>query len=165
MLNELTAFLFTALLLTLCSATAAPTLNLTGTWEGTQICTEFVGGNPNTLIIGPGDVLNISQQGMLMRMSSFGVLYKGETQTRQGAPNTGEAIAVACDAQGFDINEVVRIQEIRVGTGQSVFGEFDATSNAFVRPGTDRIFSSCTWAYTRVSIDDPNVSSCPGDDD
>ena len=130
-------------------AQAAPPFDLTGTWQGTYVCTDFIGGKPINFVLTDETVL-ISQDGNQVRMDVFGEPHEGVTQTAARNKSTGEAIVTACDTASFQ--EMVRIKRIRADS-------WDAVS-VFLEPEVP-VFSDCVWAFERVSDEDPEVAGCP----
>jgi hypothetical protein len=134
----------------------ANSLNLTGTWEGQAVCDELIDGK-YTFDIFP-DPLEITQDGDIVHVAAFGVLYEGTVQPLEGGPNDGEAVIHACG--GTPENEVARIQHIE--TKPNGEGRLDAITlfeSDFFFPGS-RAYGTCKWTYTRVSDKDPQVSAC-----
>jgi hypothetical protein len=58
----------------------ANSLNLTGTWEGQAVCDELIDGK-YTFDIFP-DLLEITQDGDIVHVAAFGVLYEGGRSSR-----------------------------------------------------------------------------------
>ena len=136
-------------------AVQAGSLNMTGTWEGFTACDELKGGE-FTHDSFP-ELLKISQDGDMVRMEGFGILYEGKVQEITGSSIQGEAVLGACG--GTPETETVRIQRIIT---KGTEGSFDATSvyeSDDFFPGL-RTFGTCKWHYKRVSTDDPMVSPC-----
>jgi hypothetical protein len=134
----------------------ANSLDLTGTWEGQQVCDELIDGKYTFDIF--TDPLKITQDGDIVHVAALGVLYEGTVQQFKGGPNDGEAVIHACG--GTPENEVVRIQHIE--TKPNGEGKLDANSlveSDFFFPGS-RAYGTCKWTYTRVSDKDPQVPAC-----
>ncbi len=134
--------------------------DLTGTWIGTQVCDDLVDGVPENFVL-TDNLLEISQDGQNIRMKNFGLLYEGVAQKIAGGPTKGEAVVSVCGGN-FEAQEIVRIKRIR--TGGPGAGSWDAESifQSDAVPGSigEQDFSTCKWAYERISTDDPNVPAC-----
>jgi len=133
--------------------------DMTGTWKGTQVCNDLTEGVAENYLL-QDDIVEISQQGMDIRMTGLGLLYEGVGQ-RTAGPIKGEAVVSVCGGE-FEAQEIVRIQ--RIQTGGAGQGSWDAISifESKEYPGIegDENFSSCKWVYERISTDDPNVPGC-----
>lgn len=125
------------------------------TWEGYAVCEELKDGK-FTHDTFP-DPLEISHSGDKIRISGFGILYEGMTQSISGQLG-GEALVSACG--GIPETETVRIRQVNTRGAEQ--GEFVADtvygSDDFF-PG-QRAFGTCKWFYRRVSTEDPQVPSC-----
>ena len=138
------------------AAQAAPVPDLTGTWIGTQVCDDLSDGERVSFVL-TDNIAEISQDGDRIRMAKFGFLYEGIVQGT--GPKAGEAAIASCGGE-FEVTEVVRIENVRVGPGSD--GAWEAISVFFTEDeafGT--IFSDCKYAYERISDEDPNVPACP----
>jgi hypothetical protein len=86
----------------------ASSFNLTGTWEGQAVCDELIDGKYTFDVF--RDPLKIIQDGDIVHVAAFGVIYEGTVQQLKRGPNDGEAVIHTCG--GTPENEVVRIQHI-----------------------------------------------------
>jgi hypothetical protein len=134
----------------------AGSFDLTGTREGFAVCEELKDGK-FTHDIFP-DPLEISHSGDNIRISGFGILYEGVTQSILQGQLDGEALVSACG--GIPETETVRIKQIITkGNGQGEFVADTVFGSDYFFPG-QRTFGTCKWFYRRVSTGDPQVPSC-----
>ena len=148
--------LFLAMSATSVQKAVAKEFDLTGTWEGYAVCEELKGGH-FTFDTFP-DPLSISHRGDRIRISAFGILYEGVTQTIHGSQLRGEALVKACG--GIPETETVRIRQVvtnQQGLDELVADTVFGSDDFF--PG-QRTFGTCKWFYRRTSSDDPLVRSC-----
>ncbi len=149
--------LFLALALTGFAAAQAKKLpDLTGTYQGTQICDDLVDGERQNFLL-VSDTLLIKQDGDVVHMDNFGLLYSGNIQGAEG--KSAEAMMTVCDGGEFEAKEIVRIRHIRTkkSTGE---GAWDAHSIFESKEG-GKNYSSCKWEYVRVSDEEPDFDPCP----
>jgi hypothetical protein len=142
-------------------------VDLTGTWEGEQICEELIGGEfVNTVII--DNPLLVVQDGDTFRFLFLGapeeevaddLLYEGVVQNVAGSDHF-EALAGVCGGD-YKAEEMVRLRRIKISATAATF---DADSIFFTddfpsfRGTLD--FATCKWAYERVSTEPPDVPEC-----
>jgi hypothetical protein len=140
----------------------AVAFDLTGTWRGTQVCDELIGGKFENFVV-IKDKLQISQSGDKIRMSNLGLLYRGVIQKNEECKETGEAILTVCGGD-FEAQEMVRILRIRAKKNETA-GSWDAISifQTTEYPGSEGVqdFATCKWAYERTDTCDPEVPTCP----
>ena len=145
----------------------AVAFDLTGTWIGTQICDEIVGGKFENFVV-TEDEVQISQCGDEIRMttsglSTFGLLYSGVIQENEECKDTGEAILTVCGGD-YEGQEMVRIMRIRAKKNETA-GSWDAISifQSSEYPGYEGVqdFATCKWAFERTDASDPEVPTCP----
>jgi hypothetical protein len=154
------------IILTLCGPTLAGSdlkiLNLTGTWEGLQVCDDNEGGEQVNFVT--DDRVEISQRGHHLRLrrvnQSGGLIYDGRVLEISGSTRV-EAMVSVCDGT-YVAREMVRLRRVRATADGS--GSFDAES---LYESTDalgfegvQIFGTCKWAYERVSTKNPRVPAC-----
>ena len=136
--------------------------DLTGTWIGTQVCDDFVGGKFENFVV-TEDEVQISQCGDEIRMSTLGLLYTGVIQENEECKDTGEALLTVCGGD-FEAQEMVRILRIRAKKNETA-GSWDAISifQSTEYPGNEGVqdFATCKWAYERTDASDPEVPTCP----
>ena len=141
-------------------------VDLTGTWEGTVVCDELLGGEYLNFIDSEA-FIEIVQQDNTFRMAyrtptaeGQDLLYEGVIQEVEGSIYS-EAIASICGGD-YEAQEIIRLQ--RIFTGEEGAGRFDAESIFFSDdfPGFERDldFLSCKYAYERVSTERPRVPRC-----
>jgi hypothetical protein len=133
-------------------------VDLTGTWEGAQICEELIGGEFVNFVAAEDQVLVI-QDGDRLRFSNLLLVYEGVIQEVQGSDFV-EAIAGVCGGD-YKAEEIVRLRRINVSEDAA---SFDADSIFFTDdfPGDEGVldFDTCKWAYERVSTEPPDVPEC-----
>ena len=142
-------------------------VDLTGTWQGAQICDDLIGGKFDHFVIVDNPLL-VVQDGDRFRFLYTGepedeladdLVYEGVIQTVEGSDHF-EALAGICGGD-YKAEEIVRLR--RIETSETV-GRFDAESVFFTddfplfRGTLD--FETCKWAYTRVSTERPDVPKC-----
>jgi hypothetical protein len=141
-------------------------VDLTGTWEGAQICDELGGGEFGHFVL-VDNLLLVVQDGDTFRAVAIGdeediaddLVYEGVIQTVEGSDQF-EALAGICGGD-YKAEELVRLRRIETSADSS---RFDAESIFFTDdfPGFEGIlgFENCKWAYQRVSTERPDVPKC-----
>jgi hypothetical protein len=141
-------------------------VDLTGTWEGAQICDDLIGGEFDDFVI-VDNVLFVVQDGDRFRFVYIGdeediaddLVYEGVIQRVEGSDQF-EALAGICGGD-YKAEELVRLLRIETSADG---GRFDADSIFFTDDfPLDRgvlDFETCKWAYTRVSTERPDVPKC-----
>jgi hypothetical protein len=137
-------------------------VDLTGTWEGVQVCDDLIEGEFANFVA--DDRVEITQDGSRLRLRRVAnesrLIYEGSLARIVGAAHV-EALVSICDGT-YVAQEMVRLR--RVLTKEDGSGTFDAESlyESTDAPGFEEIeiFGTCKWAYERVSIEDPNVPAC-----
>jgi hypothetical protein len=150
------------------SAQNGSEVDLTGTWEGTVVCDELLGGG-YVNFIDTDDFLEIIQDGNTFRIAYRSVgegdevaddlLYEGVIQEVEGSIYS-EAMAGTCGGD-YEAQEIIRLRRI-LASGEG--GRFDAESIFFTDdfPGAEGVFDflSCKYAYEQVSTELPEVPEC-----
>jgi hypothetical protein len=140
----------------------ASAFDLTGTWQGKQVCKLLTSdGQRETEVFDP-DVLSITQVGdevrILMPLDTSGpLLYRGLSFTNPTDPNRGEVAFRLC---GLSSNTATKGEMGRVKVRVKPAlpgGRFEGTSIFSTATEVD----TCEWAYQRISVDDPGVPACP----
>jgi hypothetical protein len=135
--------------------------DLTGTWVGTQVCEELIGGEYVNFVAARDRVLVI-QEGDRLRFSNLRLVYEGVIQEVQGSDHF-EAIASICGGD-YEAQEIIRLRRIFTSGGERGKGHFDADSIFFTDdfPGAEGVldFDTCKWLYDRVSQEPPDVPEC-----
>jgi hypothetical protein len=141
-------------------------VDLTGTWEGAQICDDLIGGEFTDFVI-VDNVLRVVQDGDRFRFVYIGdeediaddLVYEGVIQTVEGSDQF-EALAGICGGD-YKAEELVRLRRIETSADG---GRFDAESIFFTDdfPLAEGVldFENCKWAYARVSTERPDVPEC-----
>jgi hypothetical protein len=141
-------------------------VDLTGTWQGAQICDELIGGkfvnfvtvDSPLLVVQDGDRLRFVVIGDLEDVPDD-LVYEGVIQTVDGSDQF-EALAGICGGD-YKAEELVRLRRIETSADG---GRFDADSIFFTDdfPSFEGIldFDTCKWAYERVSTERPDVPKC-----
>ena len=141
-------------------------VDLTGTWEGAQICEELIGGEFGNFVV-VDNLLLVIQDGDTFRFLYVGdqeeladdLVYEGVIQNVEGSDHF-EALAGICGGD-YKAEEIVRLRRIDISEDVS---RFDANSIFFTddfpsfRGTLD--FDTCKWAYERVSTERPDVPEC-----
>jgi hypothetical protein len=143
-------------------AAPAPAIDLTGTWNGMQVCQYFEDGNPKTHTF-RNDVVRLSQQGGVAFFTSE--LVGGDAyhvnliEDAQRPADKAQGIFVNCHtAPDSTYQELGRMTKLQIAGGSAIF---EGTSN-FFQIDPDRIFlGTCEWNYRRVDTQDPGLSECP----
>jgi len=142
---------------------AAWALDLTGTWEGTQVC-EYFDGKPRIRTF-PHDVVTISHTGhdlFFFTPVVGGIFHAQVIEDAQLPAQKAQMIFVECaTTEASTYQELGRATTLRVSArGSSTL--FEATSNFFqVNPEGFRFMGTCLWSYRRVNTIDPGVGECP----
>jgi hypothetical protein len=141
-------------------------VDLTGTWQGAQVCDELDGGEFTPFVVVDSRLL-VVQDGDRFRFLSVGdveeladdLVSEGVIQTVEGDDHF-EAMAGICGGD-YKAEGIVRLR--RIETSETA-GRFDADSIFFTDdfPSAEgvRDFDTCKWAYERVSTDRPDVPEC-----
>lgn len=147
------------------SATRAQAVDLTGEWQGYQVCDRYNGEKFQTtysddtmLITQDGDTVYVAA---LFDGSGFALVFQG-TVINENKRHTrvGEAALTEChSAPASEYSETARVTKIDTKRG-STDAEFVATSifAQHFEDATDH--GTCTWKYRRVSSSDPGVPAC-----
>jgi hypothetical protein len=148
-------------------ATDGATVDLTGTWQGAQVCDDFAGGefsiftladNP-LLVVQDGDKIRFLSAGSPPNEIADDLVYEGLVQPVEDG-SQAEALASICGGD-YDAQETVRLRRITVSADG---GHFDADSIFFTDDYPQAkgilIFETCKWAYERVSTTPPSVPAC-----
>ena len=144
-----------------------PEVDLTGTWEGAQICDDLTGGELSNFVIVDNPLL-VVQDGDTFRFVYVGhpeeevaddLVYEGVIQPVEGSDHF-EALAGVCGGD-YKAEELVRLRRIEIS---ETAARFDADSiffsDDFPSFRGDRIFETCKWAYERISTEPPDVPEC-----
>ena len=144
-----------------------PEVDLTGTWEGAQICDELIGGEFSNFVIIDNPLL-VVQDG-----DTFRFLYLGDPRRRlptissmrasfktvEGSDHF-EALAGVCGGD-YKAEEMVRLRRIKTSETAATFDAdliFFTDDFPSFRGALD--FATCKWAYERVSTEPPDVPEC-----
>ena len=138
--------------------------DLTGTWEGQQVCDDVDAGVQQNFVT--DDRVEITQRGDQLRLrrvtrdGAHALIYEGPVMKLQGSTRS-EAMVWVCGGT-YEARETLRLRRLRADADGS--GMFDAESlyESTDAPGLEgiQIFGTCKWAYERVSRQDPQVPSC-----
>ena len=139
-------------------------VDLTGTWEGIQVCDDSQAGVQVNFVA--DDRVEITQQDGLLRLrrvtqdGADSLLYDGPVVALVSSERF-EAMVSVCGGS-YKAKEMVRLRRVQVNEDGS--GSFDAESlyESADAPGVegDQIFGTCKWAYERVSTSNPRVPRC-----
>ena len=141
-------------------------VDLTGTWEGAQICDELIEGEFTDFVV-VDNVLLVVQDDDTFRFLFIGdeesiaddLVYEGVIQTVEDSDHF-EALAGICGGD-YKAEELVRLRRIETSADS---GRFDADSIFFTDdfPSAEGVldFDTCKWAYERVSTEPPDVPEC-----
>ena len=98
-------------------------VDLTGTWVGTQVCDELIGGEYVNFTAAEDQVLVI-QEGDRLRLTNLSLVYEGVIQEVQGSDFV-EAVVGVCGGD-YEAQEIVRLRRIFTSGGEHRKGHFDA---------------------------------------
>jgi hypothetical protein len=141
-------------------------VDLTGTWEGAQICEGLIGGEFSDFVVVDNPLLVI-QDGDTFKFIYIGdeeeiaddLVYEGVIQHVEGSDHV-EALAGLCGGD-YKAEEIVRLRRIEV---LEDVARFDADSIFFTDdfPLAEGVldFETCKWTYERVSTEPPDVPEC-----
>ena len=136
-------------------------VDLTRTWEGTQICDELIGGEYFNFMAAE-DQLLVIQEGIRLRLINLSLVYEGIIQEVQ-ASDFGEAVVGICGGD-YEAQEIVRLRRIFTSGGEHDKGHFDADfiffTDDFPEARGVLDFDTCKWLYDRVSQEPPDVPEC-----
>lgn len=142
---------------------AADAIDLTGRWEGTEVCDELDSGQPG--VFAETSPIFIQQRAngrfsMLFRLENgkANVIYEG--LVRKVAGGGHEAIAIACGG-AFKSQEVIRFRPVVAQGRQGLLnGESQFFTDDF--PGAEGKvnFGTCKYAYQRVAVRRPTIERC-----
>ena len=149
-----------ALILVVAAPSWAHAIDLTGTYEGKQVCTGLLkgSGEKDRFTITPS--MRITQVGSSVRVNvSPGASYEG-TVVNDGKNPTkkGQAAIVSCspsqDASGYA--ELLHVRSATLAkNGVKLTVRGISTFSTVNRVG------DCRWAYKRTNAADPGVGICP----
>jgi hypothetical protein len=142
-------------------------VDLSGTWEGTQVCDDLIGGEfanfvdneHRLLIVQDGDSFRLLYTAKPEGEIADDLVYEGVVQNVEGSDQF-EALAGICGGD-YKAEEIVRLRRIEAS---ETAARFDADSIFFTddfpsfRGTLD--FETCKWAYERVSTERPDVPKC-----
>jgi hypothetical protein len=141
-------------------------VDLTGTWEGAQICDELIGGEFTDFVV-VDNVLLVVQDDDTFRFVFIGdeediaddLVYEGVIQTAEDSDHF-EALAGTCGGD-YKAEELVRLRQIETSDTAARFNaESVFFTDDFPLFRGDLDFASCKWAYERVLTERPDVPEC-----
>jgi hypothetical protein len=141
-------------------------VDLTGTWEGAQICEDLIGGEFAHFVVVDNTLLVI-QEGDKFRFVYIGdqeeiaddLVYEGVIQKVEGSDHF-EALAGICGGD-YEAEEIVRLRRIDISEDVARFGaESIFFTDDFPSAKGTLDFDTCKWAYERVSTEPPDVPEC-----
>jgi len=127
-------------------------VDLTGTWEGTQVCDELIGGefanfvviDNSLLIVQAGDRFRFLYIEQSQEEVAADLVYEGVIQQVEGSDHS-EAMAGICGGD-YEAEEIVRLRRIETSADG---GRFDAESIFFTDdyPPAEGVldFLTCKW--------------------
>jgi hypothetical protein len=138
--------------------------DLTGTWEGLQVCDDVDGGVQQNFVT--DDHVEISQQGDRLRLrrvtrdGAQALIYQGPVLELQGSTRSETMISV-CGGT-YEARETLRLRRVRTDADGSATFDAESLYESTDAPGLEgiQIFGTCKWAYERVSTADPRVPGC-----
>ena len=137
----------------------ASAIDLTGTWEGKQVCQYFDGRES---IVVSDDELQVTQIGSEMYFSSVIVdaIFHAQVLERSRHSNkSAQAIFIECDTdESATYQEIGRANKLQVIAKGG--GVFEGTSNFYQEDPDRRFIGTCQWTYRRVSTANPHVPAC-----
>ena len=142
-------------------------VDLTGTWEGAQICDDLIEGefvhfvvvDNRLLVVQDGDTFRFVYTGEPEEEIADDLVYEGVIQTVEGSEHF-EALAGICGGD-YKAEEIVRLRRIETSETVARFdAEFIFFTDDFPSAEGDRDFETCKWAYARVSTEPPEVPEC-----
>ena len=141
-------------------------VDLTGTWEGAQICDELIGGEFGNFVV-VDNLLLVVQDGDTFRFVDVGdeeeiaddLVYEGVIQNVEGSDHF-EALAGICGGD-YKAEEIVRLRRIETSetAAASMPNSIFFTDDFPLFEGI-LDFETCKWAYERVSTEPPDVPEC-----
>jgi hypothetical protein len=138
------------------STLLALAFDLTGTWEGRQVCRTFNGDVVRTET--DPSTLRVTQSGASVNLEVDGTtLYHGEAVPAAGNADRGRAGFIRCgttDALAGD-DEMGRVKVATRANGLGKVRGFAVVRSAGGGIGT------CTWRYDRTGTADPGIGPCP----
>ena len=138
--------------------------DLTGEWQGTELCDELDDGTPGVFAEDSPIFIRQGQNGrfrLLFRLSDgkADVIYEGVLKQVAGSTNY-EGVAIACGG-AFTSQEVIRLRPIGSSDGQPFFnGESQFFTNDFPGSGGAVNFGTCKYVYQRVAASRTVVPKC-----
>ena len=136
-------------------------IDLTGTWEGKQVCHYFDG---RERIVISNDVVRASQNGTDLFFSSevvSGAIFHAQViEEFRHSSTKAQAIFIECETnESSTYQELGRASKLQViSKGSAVW---EATSNFYQEdPGEPRFMGTCSWNLRRVSTANPHTASC-----
>ena len=146
------------------SAGANPFPDLSGEWQGTELCDELDDGTPGVFAEDSPIFIRQGRDGrfrLLFRLDDgkADVIYEGVLKRVAGSANY-EGVAIACGG-AFTSQEVIRLRPIGSSDGQPFFnGESVFFTNDFPGSGGAVNFGTCKYVYQRVAAARPAIPAC-----
>jgi len=140
----------------------ASAFDLTGTWQGKQVCKILTADGKREVQVFRKDVITITQvagevRTLMTSTASGPLLYTGLGFTEAADPDKGDVAFRLCGLSD-DPATKGELGRAKVRTQPSRSrGKFKATSIFTTADEVD----TCTWNYHRTSADDPGVPACP----
>lgn len=144
----------------LLAAGSASALDLTGTWEGKEVCLRLndddnvevkLKGEATVLITQSGSDLNVTFLGdfLVAAMNGAALAYASN-------PNAGRAGMYRCGTS----TTISMTAAFKAKSSPSGTGTLDGTANV-VGHGSGNTIASCTYSLKRVSAVNPGIAPCP----
>ena len=138
--------------------------DLSGEWQGTELCDELDDGTPAVFAEDSPIFIRQGKNGrfrLLFRLSDgkADVIYEGILKQVAGSTNF-EGVAIACGG-AFTSQEVIRLRPIGESGGQPFFnGESVFFTNDFPGSGGAVNFGTCKYVYQRTTSVRPAIPAC-----
>ncbi|HKA56057.1 MAG TPA: hypothetical protein VKJ47_20585 [Candidatus Binatia bacterium] len=137
----------------------ASAFDLTGTWQGRQVCKILTAGGKREEQVFQKDVIAVTQVGDEVRilMKSVNLLYSGLGFTDATDHDKGEVAFRLC---GLSDDPTTKGEMGRAEVSTAPFppgSKFKATSFFTTADEVD----TCGWNYRRIATGDPGVPPCP----
>jgi hypothetical protein len=138
--------------------------DLSGEWQGTELCDELDDGMPAVFAEDSPIFIRQGRNGrfrLLFRLADgkADVIYEGILKQVAGSSNF-EGVAIACGG-AFTSQEVIRLRPIGSSGGQPFFnGESVFFTDDFPGSGGAVNFGTCKYVYQRTAASRPAIPPC-----
>lgn len=145
---------------TLLAVIPAFALDLTGTWQGKEVCLRLNDDDNVEAKLKGEATVEITQSGSDLNVTFVGdflvAVMNGAALAYAGNPNAGRAAMYRCGAS----TTISMTAAFKAKSSPSGTGTLDGTANV-VGHGTGNTIATCKYSLKRISTANPNQPPCP----